>query len=59
MLIWPDFRNYGLYCIENLPDLYGRTCLDGYFTKKKEFTSFFMSTLGIIEPHLKSFSDFI
>ena len=24
-----------------------------------EFLSFFMSTLGIIQPHFKSFSDFI
>ena len=27
--------------------------------KKWEFFPFFMSTLGIIQPHLKSFSDFI
>ena len=40
-------------------NIYGRTCLDGYLTKKWEFPPFFMSTLAIIQSHLKSFSDFI
>ena len=43
----------------DLKNIYGTTCLDGYFTENWGFHPFFMSTLEITQPHLKSFSDFI
>ena len=42
---------------QHLP--YGRTCLDGYLTKKLGIFLLHYVHMGIIEPHLKSFSGFI
>ena len=39
--------------------IYGKTRINGYPTKIWEFLPFSMSTLWIVQPHLKSFNDFI